>query len=207
MKAVLKTLLVLALFFSYAYGQSASTPPSNESEKTSSSPGIMADRNQVTPTENTQGVPDAEMHFPIFRTLGGMGLVLCLMIGIYFAAKKYAPRYFAKANSEKHLRVIETLSMGDRRSISLIEVGDSRFLMGNTPHQINLLAALPEPLSLASEPDVISTNPKGKLKSESSSPFQNLFDVEKRNRPQYRGNPLPEDIRTKMRQLRDSLER
>jgi len=97
--------------------------------------------------------------------------------------------------------------MGDRRSVSMIEVGNSRYLIGNTPHQINLLAALPDPISLVSEPDTLPATAKSAARKESMSSFRNLFEVEKKRSTQYAGNPLPEDIRTKMRQLREALER
>ena len=96
----------------------------------------------------------------MFRAMGGLGLVLFLMIAGYFAARKFAPRYFAKGASETNLKIIETLSMGDKRSISMIQVGNSRFLVGNTAHQINLLTELPESISVVSEPETLSETPK-----------------------------------------------
>jgi flagellar biosynthetic protein FliO len=182
--------MIFALFLVPAYGQITSTP-----------------EDQQTSAVSAGDVQEAEMHFPVLRTVGGLGLVVCVMIAVYFAARKLAPRYFTKIGSERDLRVIETLAMGDRRSISLIEVGNNRFLVGNTPHQINLLAALPEPISLVSEPNTLPANQKDKARDESKAPFRNLFEVEKKRSSQYMGNPLPEDIRTKMRQLREALER
>jgi flagellar biosynthetic protein FliO len=204
MKAVLMKLVFLALFVSCAHGQAVSPPSRNDNGNINSSTGIATNQPQTTPMSE---MPDTGMHFSVFRTLGGMGIVLCLMIGAYYAARKFAPQYFLKKPSEKNLQVIETLSMGDRRSISLIEVAGNRFLIGNTPHQINLLAALPEPISLVSEPEAISANPKENVKSESNSAFRSLFETAKRGRVQHMTNPLPEDIRTKMRQLHAALER
>ncbi|HSW39783.1 MAG TPA: flagellar biosynthetic protein FliO, partial [Acidobacteriota bacterium] len=107
----------------------------------------------------------------------------------------------------RNLKIIETLGMGDKRSISILEVGNKRFMVGNTPHQINLLATLSETMSLASEgetvPDDVNTNTRG----ESKMPFRNLFEVEKKRPLNQAGNALPEDLRLKMRQLREALER
>jgi flagellar biosynthetic protein FliO len=152
-------------------------------------------------------IQDTNLGFPVFQTMGGLGVVLFLMVGGYFAAKKFAPRYFAKSNSDRNLKVIETLSMGDKRSISMIEVGKSRYLVGNTPHQISLLAILPEGLSIISEPERLSTASKDMIANETAQPFRNMFESEKRQSTQYSGNPLPDHIRMKMRQLRASLER
>jgi flagellar biosynthetic protein FliO len=204
MKAVLVKLMILMLFLPCAFGQAVSTSSRVESGNINGGSGIAADKMQATPVADVQ---DGGGHFPMLRILGGMGIVLCLMIGIYFGAKKFAPRYFTGAAAEKNLKVIETLPFGDRRSISLIEVGGSRFLVGSTPQQINLLAALPVPISTVSEPDALPANPKEKSPREFTSPFRNLFETEKRGQPQYTAPVLPEDIRTKMRQLRESLER
>jgi flagellar biosynthetic protein FliO len=187
-----------------AFGQAVLTSPRTESGNTSSGPGIAADKVQPASAVDLQ---DGGGHFPMLRTLGGMGIVLCLMIGIFFAAKKFAPRYFTRAAEERNLKIVDTLAMGDRRSISLIEVGGNRFLVGNTPQQINLLAALPEPISLVSEPEALPANPKEKSRRDFASPFRNLFESEKKGRVQHMAHVLPEDIRTKMRQLRESLER
>ncbi len=192
MKGILWNLMIVVLFLAPAYGQLTSIP---------------VDQAAAVSTGEIQEVQEPEMRFPVLRTVGGLGLVVCVMIAVYFAARKFAPRYFTKLGSERDLKVIETLAMGDRRSISLIKIGDSRFLVGNTPHQINLLAALPEPISWVSEPNTLPANQKDTARNETKTSFRNLFEVEKKRSSQYMGNPLPEDIRTKMRQLREALER
>lgn len=204
MKEVLRSLLILALFLMPVLAQSApmASQPANG---TVNSDSRMA--GGPMPALQSEESPDAGWNFPVMRMIGGMGVVLCLMAVLYLGAKKYAPRFFPKAISERNLRIIETLGMGDKRSISLIEVGNSRFLVGSTPHQINLLATLSEPLSLVSEPDNVLQDLKEKPQKESKSSFRKLFEVEKKGPSQYTGNALPEDIRAKMRQLREALER
>jgi len=86
-------------------------------------------------------------------------------------------------------------------------VGNSRFLIGNTPHQINLLATLPESVSLVSEPETMALTAQSIPRKEHRTSFRNMFEVEKGRSAQHAGNSLPEDLRTKMRQLRDTLER
>jgi flagellar biosynthetic protein FliO len=204
MKVVLLALLILAISLVPAYAQIASNPSLGENIKSESNAAITAEKNQpAMPVE----VPDGGTSFSIMRTAGGMGLVICIMIGVYFAARKFAPRYFAKGASEKNLKVIETLAMGDRRSISLIEVANARFLVGNTPHQISLLAALPEPVSLVSEPEELSIDPKETFRNDARTPFRKMFEVEKKRPASNMGHPLPDDLRLKMRQLRETLER
>ena len=97
--------------------------------------------------------------------------------------------------------------MGDRRSIALIQVADKRFLVGNTAHQINLLTEISEPVPSATEVTEPPLPSVEKDRKESGNSFRNLFEFEKKRPVPNPGNPLPEDIRTKMRLLREALER
>jgi flagellar biosynthetic protein FliO len=204
-KAYLQNLMLFALLLIPAQGQSAAAPsPAQGGNTSSESVAPAADQGPVAPAAELQ---DSDTQSSVLRAVGGLGLVVFLMIGTFFAAKKYAPRYFSKPASQKNLKILETLAMGDRRSISLIEVGGSRFLVGNTPQQINLLATMPEPVSLVSEPDEAVPVPKAINKKGSGVPFRSLFEVEKSRPTQRAGHPLPDDLRVKMRQLRDALER
>ncbi len=157
---------------------------------------------QETPVSETS---DDSFQFPLLRTVGGLGLVLCLMVALYFGARKYFPQYFQKAPSEQNLKILETLSMGDRRSIALIQVADQRFLIGNTQHGINLLTTISGSTPLT--PEINEPPRPSQRKNGSGNSFKNLFEFEKKRPVPNPGNPLPEDIRTKMRLLREALER
>ena len=205
MKAYLRNLMLLTLLLIPAQAQPAASPtPAPGGNKSSESVVPAAEQGPVAPAAELQ---DFDTQGSVLKAVGGLGLVVFLMIGTFFAAKKYAPRYFSKPASQKNLKILETLAMGDRRSISLIEAGGSRFLVGNTPQQINLLATLPEPVSLVSEPDEAVPVLKAMNKKGSGVPFKSLFEVEKNRPAQRAGHPLPDDLRVKMRQLRDALER
>ncbi len=209
MKPLLCRLMILAAFLMMfvlapAFGQSAPAPAEVERHAAEAESAAAQER----PPESVQeGQGSAETQFSMIRTVGGLGLVVCLMIGLYVAARKYAPQYFTKGASAKNLKVIETLSMGDKRSISLVEAADRRFLLGNTPHQISLLAVFPDPISLVSEPEPSAVSLPDSSKAESRTMFRNLFEAEKNPRASRLFNPLPEELRAKMRQLRASLER
>jgi len=147
--------------------------------------------------------------FSMLRTFGGMGLVLCLLIGAYLGIRKFAPGYFPKMASEgKNLKIVESIGMGDRRSIALVEVGGKRFLIGSTPQQINMLTALPEHFSLVAEENdapVATVAPVVKEEGERRA-FRNLFDMEKKRPGKHADNVFPDEIRMKMRRLREALE-
>jgi len=199
-----RKLVIFALLFIPVEAQPASSVSPKDANNSMREAVVNPDPGSTTPVPDVQ---DADMQFPVFRTLGGMGLVICLMAVAFFAAKKFAPRYFTKPASERDLKILETLAMGDKRSISLIEVAHTRYLIGNTPHQINLLAAFPETISVASGVEPVAAAPKKANRKGTGNLFRNLFEIEKGSPQQLAGHPLPEDLRLKMRQLRDSLER
>jgi flagellar biosynthetic protein FliO len=201
------THLIVCLMLAGGIAAGAAAPQNKSSNPTE----IPA--NLPIPSQPAQGLsqPEAmgapDSGFPVLRTIGGFGLVLTLIIAAYWGLRKFAPQYFAKSASGKTMKVIETLPMGDRRSISLIEVANSRFLVGNTPHQINLILTLPEPVSVLSAPEALPSNPKPVSQKESNAQFRKLYEVERGRSIQRSANPLPEDLRLKMRQLREALER
>jgi flagellar biogenesis protein FliO len=197
--------MLFGLLLIPAQGQSDEPPtPAYGADTGSESVVPVADPVAVAPVAELQ---DSGTHSSVLRAAGGLGLVMFLMICTFLVARKYAPRYFNKPASQKCMKILETLAMGDKRSISLIEVSGSRFLVGNTPQQINFLTALPEPVSMVSEPEAGVPAPKPTNKKASAAPFRSLFEVEKNRPAQQSGNPLPDDLRVKMRQLRDALER
>jgi flagellar biosynthetic protein FliO len=203
-----KSLLVIAFCLAFACILSASTPPKAETEKPAPpAPTAVAVVEPVPQPASVVDPPGDEYHALTFRAIGGLGLVLCLIAAGYFGVKKFAPQYFAKSSSEKNLKVLETLSMGDKRSISIIQVANHRYLVGNTAHQINFLTSLPEKLSLVSEVERPEPEVKKELKKEGRNNFRGLFEAEKNRSAAQSAHPLPEDLRTKMRQLREALER
>lgn len=204
MNTFLRNLMLAALFLAPAFGQTTTPPDQIPTASQVSNTPVAEPLTQAFPVEKAE---EPAPGYSMFRAIGGLGLVTFLMIAGYFVVKKFPPLYFAKGASEKSLKVIETLSMGDKRSISMIEVGNSRFLVGNTAHQLSLLMALPESAPLISKPETLPESPKGPSKKEAMLPFRKMFEIEKKRPTQFATNPLPDDIRNKMRQLREALER
>lgn len=204
MKGVISVLFILTIIMTPIWAQTVPDASRNTAGVGNHDSAMQADPRPVLPASESQ---DISWQFPWMRMIGGLGIVLCLMAALYLVAKKYAPRFFPKSAADRNLKIIETLSMGDKRSIALIEFGNNRFLIGNTPHQINLLATLPESLSLVSEPDDPAAETNARPPKAAKSPFRSLFEVEKKRSTQYTGNAMPDDVRVKMRQLREALER
>jgi flagellar biogenesis protein FliO len=106
------------------------------------------------------------------------------------AKRKYTPEYSKNAGSGKILKVIETLPMGNRRSIAIIQVADRHFLVAVTPNQINLLASLPKSLLINSETDNEKLSSQGTAGKENRSTFRQLYEIEKKRPAAVSGEAL-----------------
>ncbi len=163
-----------------------------------------------TPVHETD-VPEAPAGgsaLTVMQAFGGLGLVLCLIAGCFFAARKFAPQYFARHAGGKSLQLIETLPMGEKRSIVLVQAAGKRLLLGSTANQITVLAQLEEPLVSPSENPPAAV-PTTDTRKDPSPNFRNIYNMEKGRglHPQGKAKTIAPDVRAKMKQLRESLER
>jgi flagellar biogenesis protein FliO len=108
------------------------------------------------------------------------------------------------------LHLVETLSMGEKRAIAVVEVAGKKFLIGNTPSQITLIASLGDDLALepGAQPAVRTAQTSAAPAGIKRGQFVNLLLPEKggTSRKPASASPLPPDIRGKMRELREALE-
>jgi len=187
----------LLLFLSMAFVPAASQAQANGA---TAPPGASAAASQ--PARPVEPAPASD--FSLMRTIGALGLVISLIVIGFWGARKYAPHLFNRRPGEHRMKVVETLPMGDKRSIALVQVDDSCFLVGNTSSQISLLARLPWEFSLGLEHGVTDAEPASAPGFRDSS--RKLYEVEKRQPGSGKPRPIPPDVRAKMRQLREALE-
>jgi flagellar biosynthetic protein FliO len=147
-----------------------------------------------------------EFGTPLLQTAGSAGLVICLILGGFFLFRRFAPQYLNKPHGDRSLRLIETLTLGDKRSLVLVQAGTRKLLLASTPGQISMLTSFAD---LASEAPVSGgERPEPEVPAALSGSFRNLYEMEKKPpaaRPRARAM-LPPDIRGKMLELRKALE-
>jgi flagellar biosynthetic protein FliO len=77
----------------------------------------------------------------LIRTLGALLLIVGLIIGGAWALKRFAGnRFNTKSDEGPALTVLSTVSLGDRRSLSVVRFGDRTLLLGSTQQSITLLS-------------------------------------------------------------------
>ncbi len=92
---------------------------------------------EETPPETDRG----KVYFNMFASLL---VVLGVIVGLAYGAKKLFPNRFGGMAQGNHLKLLQSLPLGPRRFVTLIEADGKRFLLGVSETQINLIKALDE---------------------------------------------------------------
>lgn len=101
-------------------------------------PGLFSGSNSYLDNQQTFEWNDGGS---LTRTLLSLLLVIGLAVAVMFLSKKVLPKVSAMAG--KKVRVLETVSLGSRRAVHLLEVGDRQILIGSTQTTITRLADIP----------------------------------------------------------------
>ncbi|HJV91119.1 MAG TPA: flagellar biosynthetic protein FliO [Holophagaceae bacterium] len=123
-------LLSLCLLGSSLGAQPAPTPAQRELAQP-----IQLEDGKTTPNAPTEPGPSG------FQAFGSLLVVLGLAGASLWALKKYGRKHLPGSGGEK-LKVAETLALGDRRFVSILEAEGERFLIALHPQGISLLARL-----------------------------------------------------------------
>ncbi|WP_229467579.1 flagellar biosynthetic protein FliO [Massilia sp. Mn16-1_5] len=101
-------------------------------------PGTPANPN--TPVTVGQAAPGPSTG-TLLQTILALVLVLALLAGLAWAAKRYGPRV---AGNSANLRMVGALNIGGRERIMVVEVGDQWIVVGASPGRVNALATMPK---------------------------------------------------------------
>ncbi len=117
-----------------AQGADRPAPPATASEKELQAPLTLED-GKPTPGQAAEPAPSG------LRTFGSLVLVIGLAGASLWALRKYGRRRLPGGGGGR-LKVDETLALGDRRYISILQADGERFLIALTPQSITLLARM-----------------------------------------------------------------
>ena len=79
---------------------------------------------------------DAELFSSATRATGSVVLLVGLILIGAFLLKRYWPGRFGAVAGERHIEVLETVALGERQSLTLVQVGQSRLLLARTAGSI-----------------------------------------------------------------------
>lgn len=109
----------------------AATPEKEQSERLPFLAGAEHDFRESAPS--TGGL--------MLRTLGALILVVGLIVAAAWTLKRLGgPRFGAATENAPELTVLNSLSLGDKRSLSIVRFDGRTLLLGSTPQALTLLA-------------------------------------------------------------------
>jgi flagellar protein FliO/FliZ len=79
----------------------------------------------------------------LWRLLASLLFILALIFALAWVWRR-GP---SLPGQVRHMKVVETLSLGTREKLALITVGDKQFLLGVTPNQISPLHVFDQPVN------------------------------------------------------------
>ena len=98
------------------------------------------------------------------KAFGSLLLVLSIIFTIAFLLRRYLPCYFGMSGNKRLIQIVENVSLGDKRNLTLVRVGSDRLLLGCTANSISVLEKIQFPIEDAVE----APNPTdGELRFES----------------------------------------
>ncbi len=99
--------------------------------------------------------------------LGTLVLIVLIFLGAYWFTKFLGKRYQGgMLKSSAHIQVLEQISLGQDRTLTVVKVGDSTLLLGVTSQQITLV----KELTSEEFPDLEISS-----QTEATAPFTSLF--------------------------------
>lgn len=78
----------------------------------------------------------------LLQVLFGLGLVLAAIAGTAWLLRRLAPGQIAGAGA---MRVVGGVMVGPKERVVLVDVGETRLVLGVAPGQVNLLLEMPRP--------------------------------------------------------------
>jgi flagellar biosynthetic protein FliO len=128
--------VVLGSFLLLVCSAKSSTDGS-ELESSESKTNSLFKNNPDFATKKNSGSGTREL---FFRFMVSVLFLVALGAGGIYVSKRFLPKI---ANmSDKEIRIIETVHLGPRKAVHLLEIGERRFLIGSTNENITRLADL-----------------------------------------------------------------
>lgn len=143
----------------------ATNPPAAIQAKTQTQPPAQAGEKPNSVPENQQAAPapsdkNPSEHLPfmaeseresqqaapstaglLLRTLGALLLIVGLIVAAAWGMKRFGgARFGAPKEDAPDLAILNSVALGDRRSVAIVQFGRRTLLLGSTPQAITLLA-------------------------------------------------------------------
>ena len=133
---ILVIAIMLGSFLLFLCSAKPSTDePESENSTSKPNPTFRNDSDYLNKTSNETSTGSL-----IFRFIVSVLFLIAFGVGGIYISKRFLPKITNM--SEKEIRIIETVHLGPRKAVHLLEIGERRFLIGSTNENITRLADL-----------------------------------------------------------------
>ena len=139
-KDVVFAALVFFICTAFAYSGQSSV---KEGEKS-----LFSDTGSLTNFQQNSDTTNGDLSSALHRMMLGVSIVVILGIAGIYASKKILPKL--ACTQGKKIRVVETVHLGSRKTVYLLEIGGQQMLIGSTNDSITKLADI---IDIESEKD------------------------------------------------------
>lgn len=117
--------------------------PTTPADSTQTPPPLQADERLpfMAESSNQQEQAAPSTGGLMLRTLGALLLIVGLIVAAAWGMKKFGGARFGKvAEDAPELSILNTVALGDKRSLAIVRFGNRNLLLGSTAQSITVLA-------------------------------------------------------------------
>ncbi len=95
------------------------------------------DSNSVLDTDNSLDTGEL-----FLKMMGAMALIIALGVGLVYVSRRFLPKVGSVPG--RRIQIAETVPLGAKKALHLVEVGGRKVLIGSTAEKITMLADISE---------------------------------------------------------------
>ncbi len=107
--------------------------------------------------EKPEPLPEDHFFHEFLNMLGTLALLIAFMVFASWVLKRMLNQRVQQLNTSSHIKVVEKRALSNKASIYLIEIDGKTFLVGESMHNLSLIANFPNGLSNVSlDPEILT---------------------------------------------------
>jgi flagellar biosynthetic protein FliO len=156
---------------------------------------LSAAESSISNSSSGARLSDWEAPLSITKLSGSILFVLALVLALAVFVKRYLPGCFGAAGRRTIIQIVETVSLGEKRSLILVRIEHENLLLASTPTSVSLIKAI-------GLDDTVTTASGAVLSKELAGPLAN------RTPPAETGAPVTfrEVLTSELQESKDSAE-
>jgi len=103
---------------------------------------VSASQSSISSSSSGTPLSDWEAPLSITKISGSILFVLALVLALAVFVKRYLPGRFGVTGRRKIIQILETVSLGEKRSLIVVRIEHENLLLASTPTNVSLIKAI-----------------------------------------------------------------